>query len=315
MDYKELHAHYYDPSFQYYENWIKEKLIEFKREGRTYFSAEDKIRPILLNKYSSIPPGHQKPFYFEISRIFEDRDDYYSNNSIRKILSNEIKDLYDKNEGLNNKSYELFLPSFAKFQGIYDAYNFYKRITNIVKYYYDRDELHKFKLEPVKHYKEHSQYFDLLQSNISNYDQLDKDQIELNHDGKFCYNGEEKTQEMVDKEFKVNSIIDSPLPILDNDEKLLLIHYLIRAKLLEDIDKMKILALLDTPPIDISIFKEKSRENRQYNIINKGYDYFGKKTGLKLLVSLYDQVEYLKIINLNRALKIDLNKLKQQELE
>lgn len=314
MDYKKVYLEHYTPTFQQHEKWIKEKLIEYKKEDRTYFSAENKIRQSLQKDYSAIPPKNQQHFYQEIVRTLEARNTFYSNNRLSKILSIEIKDFYEDNEGLGLDSYDCFIQSFANFQGIYDAHNFYGRITNIVKIYYDLDELDKFKLEAVKQYKEHSQYIGLAKSKFSNYDQLDQDRIELDREGKFTYK-EKNADSEKDKVLDLIGKEDSALPLLDNEEKLLLIHYLISAKSLDDIDKIKILALLDTPPIDISIFKEKSRENRQYNIINKGYNYFGKKTGLKLLYSLYDQIQYLKINNLNRAIKMDLNKLKQQELK
>ena len=290
MDYKDIYLSYYSPAFLEQESWIKCKLLELKKKNNTFQKASNIIDDLIRNKFAYLNLNFVRDDNHLFIITLNSKNELYvgeNEENLQSVLNEEILGLYKThNKGEFYSSYEEFLKDLGKYKGLIDAKNFYKIILPLVEVFYKENRLDKFKLEEVETYEDHSAY------------NLFKDHFE-------------KEKKESKKSIKIEFLNDSPLPVLDNEEKLLLIHYLLSAKSLDDIDKIKILALLDTSPIDISIFKEKSRENRQYNLINKGYNYFGKKTGLKLLFSLYDQIQSLKINNLNRVIKMDLNKLKQ----
>ncbi|AVR46769.1 hypothetical protein C7S20_16705 [Christiangramia fulva] len=315
MDYKELFEQYYKSTFRHYEKWLKLELVKYKKEERTYRSAEKRSRQKVYDDYFAIPPKNQENFFYEIAQGFDNKDKHYTSNSISKILSNEVRDLYEENENSTFGSYIEFIQTFSKYKAIYDVYNLSGRISRIVKTYYDQDELFRFKLEPLNHYKEYSDFNRLVKEKYPSYSSTDLEKIDIDPYGEFYIENQKDEILKESKPIEKKPIEDSPLPNLDDDEKLLLIHYLLKYKSLTNTEKVKIFALLGKTPVDISIFQESARENTLYNKIQKGHKYYGTKKATAKLKMLYSQIEYLEIDNLKGAIKVDLARQKEVKFQ
>lgn len=296
MDYKKIYLQRYYATLDDQEKKVKDILDKFKVKDRTYPYSRDEVSGILFRsekEFESLYPFESIPEFHE---LFQNNKDYYAKDNLKLILENEFKELFKEVKPFEIRDYHSFLSLYAQWNGLKDAYYNFGAQTWLNELYYENNEIEKISLTALQgDIKEHEDYIRLIKKKLPDIEEL------------------KTPKKASQKENKVES--QSITPNLDNDEKLLLIHYLLHSDSLEKFEKVKILALLGTTPIDSSIFQQESRMNKHYNQVIKGYEYFGKKSGKDKLTSLYEQVESFKISNLNRAIKMDLNKVKKEEIE
>ncbi|WP_029034542.1 hypothetical protein [Salinimicrobium terrae] len=292
MDYKTIYLEYYNKTLKDQEDTVKTMFTELKAENRSYSYSRDKIGSMLFSKKHEFESAYPIHILSQYESLLKERKQLYSEDSLKLIFKNEMKDIFQEKKPFGILEYSRFLENLATWIGLKDAYSNFGAHNWLMELYYEYDEIEKISLYPkIINIKENKDFIRLSSKKFPRYEKLKDSKPEIS-----------KTE------------VNLELPILDNDEKLLLIHYLLHSNYLEKIEKVKILALVGTTPISAKIFKQESRKNNDYNQVRKGYEYLGKKKAQEKLTSLLHQVEIFKIGNLNRAIKLDLNKLRKPEI-
>ncbi len=292
MDYKTIYLEKYYKTLKDQEDTVKTMFTELKAENRSYSYSRDKIGSMLFSKKHEFESAYPINILSQYESLLKERKQLYSEDSLKLIFQNEIKDIFQEKKPFGILEYSRFLENLATWNGLKDAYSNFGAHNWLMELYYEYDEIEKISLYPkIINIKEHKDFIRLSSKKFPGYGKSKDSKPEIS-----------KTE------------VNLELPILDNDEKLLLIHYLLHSNSLEKIEKVKILALVGTTPISAKIFKQESRKNNDYNQVRKGYEYLGKKKAQEKLKSLLQQVEVFKIGNLNRAIKLDLNKLRKPEI-
>lgn len=286
MAYKTLFNNSFHSTLLRQEKFIKKELLAYKSEKRKYDFANGEIGRKLLKDRKDIEKLFPFFRYSEYFETFQDRENLYSNDSMELVLENEIKELFDNGLNFGVSDYNIFIEQFAIFMGLEESRKNFGAQNWLNELYYEFDEIDKVSLEEIKNIKEHFDYIRLT---------------------KIKYPG----SHLIDKKTKSSKINKKfILPNLNEDERILLNHYLTRDNLFNKVDMAKIMALMNKPILSsTSIFNEETRKNEYYNKLRRGYDYYGAGKGEDLLNSLLIQVKPYKIVKLNSAIKMDLNKI------
>lgn len=293
MDYKSIYLQHYNKALKDQEKSVIKIFAELKAKKRTYFYSRDKISRMLFMEKEEFESMYRLDILSKYVDLIKQPEDFYSEDNFNLILENEIKEIFQEEKPFGMLEYHQFLKKIAHWHGLKDAYFNFGAHNWLMELYYEYGEIEKISLDPlVKDIKVHEDFIRLSSKKFPDYEKIVKPEP---------------------IKFKTEAKLE--LPILDYDEKLLLIHYLLHSSSIEKIEKVKILALLGTTPISVDIFKQESRNNNQYNQIRRGYQYTGIKKARENLKSLFEHVEIFKIDNLNRAIKIDLNKLRKKDIE
>lgn len=316
MDYKKIFESTFSKVINQKKILAKEIMVKSKQEGRAFDFVYSAIREAFYKEIKELDikaPYDLKKFHDLLSK----GNDFYSTDVVKNMLEYELQNLFT--ESYKGKSYASLVDQLATRFALRRSLLANQWNYEYSEYLFHYGHYEKYTLQVYKRgissiqdfikYEKRNEY--QLRSpygyipNIKDVEDLEK---QLNSE----INGSQKV-EKIKKNHSNNA--ESPIPDLNEDEKLLLIHYLIRSTSLDKIEKVKILALLGNSPINLDIFKQESRDNIQYQQVLKGYQYRGIKKAKEILSSLYDQVEVFKIENLNKSIKMDLNAIKNEQIK
>lgn len=296
------------------ETFGMELMTQLKQEGRTFEYVNESLSAAFFHEIKKF--DLQSPY--DLAQSLELLTNFsrgYSIEPLQNALKNEMMEYFTKN--YKKKSYSNFIEQMAIRFGLRRAYLANKWNFDYSEYLYNNGDFERYTLQLFKKGISSSKMYSSYRSTskfqrefiyIHKPNKEDKDNLE-----KLLQ--EEITKEISRETKSKKQEGPNNLPSFTEEQKLLLIHYLIRSKYLEKIEKVKILALLGNSPISIDIFKQDSRNNTQYQEVLKGYRYRGIKKAQNTLNSLFEQVEMFNIDNLNRAIKMDLNAIKKEKIK
>ena len=317
MDYNEFEKSIYD----FYKKEIILKFKNASREDRPFNKALDDITSELSEIRNNSIIRKNENLLKNCTHEINHRLDYYKSDiALNSIISNEIKDSFNKisdriialNNEILNFSYEEFIKELIN-------YHFLVRVDQRVGYnselyniFYENNDYKDFTLE---HFENHVVNSDLYKKSFKKF-----------YPGKPIKTAIKETNIFGFTEYKIKILDENSLDEkntqdrdvvipsrillkyknlvkhLTVDEKLLLLHICITEKYnLDDTEKIKLM-LLASGIDDFRIFEQKSNVNLIYNKINKGLNHnYTDPRKEKLVESIKGKIE---ICSLTKTVEI-----------
>ena len=307
MDYKILFEQSFENKIDQINSEVISQVVNAKKRNKNFLRLSEQIKKDLKNKAILVIKELFEKFP-DLCKSFQNRHEEYESDHLNSFLTYDFPDF-------SKKYIEKDLKNCANQLGVYEAYS-------MAEYHFSNSyKFLELAYDLNKHYKSYSLKFgpndrqNPIQSDL--FFQMQRERFPANEVDPYmeeAFKEFEKMKKKVELNPEVKqaspekALEGSNIPILGKEEKLLLTHYLIQSTKLPTIERVKILVIIGIPPIDVTIFTEKSRDNKFYNIILKGANYFGEKNGKVYLNSLLRSIEHFKLNSLNRAIRMDLNK-------
>ena len=294
MEYKRYYEYFYNKTYVIGERKIKETLIKSKAKSLVFYLNSNIIletQNILISKKSNIRLFDSLN---ELDTIFVNSIYDYTENKEELTLKNNVYPAYLKIKNFqlpSNYSFNKFLSDFGTLKGLIDVVKKFQENSNQYQKMYEQNDLRDFKI--------------IEQENIVIKDSqlLQQDSTVLNEGTK---NDSKKNTEL-EKEIET---LKFNISKLTEDEKVFLLHVYynstIKIPLTEYAKLMIIINNLD----DFSIFTLGSTNNRFYDKLNKGINYYSTIPQRNFINSVMQKLEPFGLTNVNKALNLIKSKIK-----
>ena len=300
MDYKTIYDDSYKTMYEMEEKKIKDKLIlgaqkflYFHEVAGTLITTHDetiKENIIYQNTYLSTL---EKKFTKELNR--------YSNKPILDVLENYLKNLYaeiDFKELPTNYSYHLFVIDLASLHAKNEVFYLFKEQDSLYKMMYLLKDFTDFEIKrydmtlvvtPIYN-KLHSKLYPPKQKvhplkNITQNDNSSEPQLET-------------------KKLKLYETINFNISKFSDDEKIFLLHVYKSTKIKIPWTEYAKLMIITSGLKDSSIFEEGSVNNRFYDKLYKGIEYYGQSTQRDFIKRITEKMEPFGLSNINKAISV-----------
>jgi len=318
MDYNEFEKSIYD----FHKKGIILKFKNASREDRPFNKALDDITSELSEIRNNSIIRKNENLLKNCTHEINHRLDYYKSDiALNSIISNEIKDSFNKISdrivGLNNEKLNISYDDFIKELITYDCLGRIEQIVknnkDLYKIFYDNNDYKEFTIEKFEGHVVNSKLYrkvfakfypdkfvPIAIETINEFgqvtykiklteDELDNDKIKI-----------KKSEKQISKFLvKYNNIAN----LLTDDEKLLLIHICLTKKYKIDESEQLKLILLSSGINDFRIFEELPNKNLVYNKVNKGLKYnYSSATKIELVNSIKSKIELCKLVKTEEIL-------------
>lgn len=164
MDYKTTYTYHFKTTQSRITSLIQNKLKVNKRLDRSFQLIDEKLETFYIKQLDilkdSLDYNQLKPFINKIGV----RSDYYKKHTLSKILSNEIKEDFEK---LNNdKPYKKFIAEIAQMKAVEDGFYNYKNNRPYFDLCYKADDIEYIGVERLESGYTGSDHFYELQEKI-----------------------------------------------------------------------------------------------------------------------------------------------------
>jgi hypothetical protein len=309
------------------EYFIIKQFKDFKNDDRTYTYSIDKICGIISTKtfYSFL--GRNRDVFENCQRIFNNPQHYYIKEvPLSKIINNEIKDEFHKTlkhqKPVDNKLREIENYKFSSFVYELIVYETLMKIerrlrqnNDLYKLIYESEEYSSITLESFDGHVINSILYQKLYAKVYPNEKTPVAIVSINQYGneewsiKFENNSITKTSDELKnndstaKKPLINTTIFN-ISKFSDDEKIFLLHVYKSTKLNIPWTEYAKLMIITGGLKDLSIFDEGSVNNRFYDKLNKGIDYYGKSTQRDFINQIIEKMEPFGLSNINKAISI-----------
>lgn len=300
MDYKTIYDNSYKTNFEKEEKKIKDELI-LGSEVPIFFHY---VAGDLLISYKTAYDENLictnkslKNLKDKFTKLFEK----YPENPIFHILEKDLKHFYleiSADELPSNYSYHLFIVDLAVLNSQYEVYRLFKQQDSLYKMMYELKDFTHFEIKYYDMILEQAPIYRKLHKilypqpketpplrNIQLKDNLDENQFET-------------------KNIELYETIKFNISKFSDDEKIFLLHVYKSAKSSIPWTEYGKLMIITAGLKDLSIFDEGSVNNRFYDKLNKGIDYYGKSTQREFIKQIIEKMEPFGMSNINKAISI-----------
>jgi hypothetical protein len=148
MDYKTTYTYFFKTTQNRLSYILQSQLSIYLEQGRSFTFVDNKILQFYETKLADLK---QRWSYNELKPIIDMiglRNSYYSKHALSRILSNEIKDEFEKLE--LNINYKYFIAQLAQLKAIDEGYINYRNNRPYVDRCYQTDGIEKITLHKIE---------------------------------------------------------------------------------------------------------------------------------------------------------------------
>lgn len=307
MDYKNIYEDFYNKIYLNRVQEIKLELIRAKSESRAFIPS--------LNKIIKNTEVHVKQNYIysniilvKLEIIFKENLIEYDENSIELSLKNDVYPEYLKlNEDSLplNYSFQKFIGDLGSLHALIEANRLFSNNNSLFKMMFQLNNFTDFEIIDYKMTLEDTPIFKKLHKIIyPNY---------------YEYHPENKSMAVEDpnnnskkksKEINEEKILKFNISKFSEDERIFLLHVNYYSKINIPLTEYSKLMLIAHGIADLSLFTTGSKNNRFYDKIYNGIEYYGPSSRREFIDGVIYKIEPFRLTNINKALNLIKSKIK-----
>ena len=300
MDYKTIYDESYKTNFEIEEKKIKDELILGAQE---FLYFHDVAGTLITTHNETIKTNliYQNTYLLALEEKFTKLLGKYSNKPILLILEKHLQPLYleiNLNELPTNYSYQLFVVDLALLHAKNEVFHLFRQQSSLYQMMYLLKDFTDFEIK----------YYDMVLEQAPIYKKLNKilypPKQEPNSLKNHGQNVNLDESQLDTKNLKLYETINFNISKFSDDEKIFLLHLYKTTRISIPWTEYAKLMIITGGLKDLSIFDEGSVNNRFYDKLNKGIDYYGKSTQREFINQIMEKMKPFALSNVDKAISI-----------
>ncbi|WP_426091945.1 hypothetical protein [Flavobacterium sp. DSR3-2] len=303
MDYKSTYDNSYHKTYNEVQNNVEETLIRFKTETRTFNFA---LNAIIKNNQELINisdiTSNKSLSLLEVT--YKKSLSCYSENAIELTLKNDVFPEYlklNEDELPPNYSFQSFVFDLASLHALKEISRLFNYHSKLFEKMFELNDFTDFVI---------TTYGNLALEDTPTFKKLypQENQIQSAETILFNLNNESKI-ETKNKMDKAKEILLFNISKFSEDEKIFLLHAYYNSPIKISLPEYSKLMLITNNITDLSIFTLGSNNNRFYDKIYKGVDYYGVSEKRVFINAIIIKLEPFGLSNINKIINLIKSKI------